>query len=101
MTQANVLTAKRQQMKKKQDLKRERLEAIAAIQHEIWLSWMEYLFSVSFLNDDRSATIPAKKVARWVKQMNTSYSELSEEEKEEDRKQARKVLATLKGMQKK
>ncbi len=71
-------------------------EKLAANQHEIWASWMEYLFSVSASNNDGTCMIPANKVARWVRQMNTPYSELTEDEKESDREQADKVLETLK-----
>lgn len=71
-------------------------EKLATVQHDIWISWMEYLFSVSIDNNDGTYTIPADKVARWVRQMSTPYSKLSEDEKNSDREQADKVLETLK-----
>ena len=71
------------------------IEAIAAIQHEIWSHWMKYLFSqcpdVAF----GIKCIPADKVERWMRQMETPYAELSEKEKESDRDQARKVMEAL------
>ena len=67
-------------------------EAIAAVQHDIWAHWMEYQFSKCIQNDDGSLTIPAASVLRWVRQVNLSYAELPENERESDRHQADKVL---------
>jgi hypothetical protein len=74
------------------------LDIIAAIQHEIWSHWMEYLFSISILNSDGTYTIPSDKVSRWLRQLNTSYYELTEAEKESDRDQATKVLVAFKSI---
>jgi len=68
------------------------LEEISDVQHEIWSHWMKYLFEVSQDNPDGSVTIPAEKVKRWRKQMNTKYSELNDKERESDREQAVKVI---------
>jgi hypothetical protein len=70
-------------------------EKLAENQHEIWVHWMEYLFSVSNQNEDGSYTIPVDKVSRWKRQMMTPFSELTEQEKESDREQADKILAIL------
>lgn len=70
-------------------------EALAAVQHDIWAHWHRYVISVSAQNPDGSLTIPADKVERWARQMNTSYQELSEKERESDRDQADKILARL------
>lgn len=70
-------------------------EQLAAIQHSIWAHWMKYLFSVCVRNQDGSATIPADLVQRWMQQIITSYDELSEQEKDSDREQADKILATI------
>lgn len=72
-------------------------EQLAAIQYKIWSHWMRYLFSVCVCNEDASITIPSDTAARWIKQMNTSYSDLSEQQKESDRHQADKVIAVLRG----
>ena len=82
-------------MVKKDMLLREKL---AITQHEIWVNWMEYLFSVSVNNNDGTYTIPAEKVTHWVRQVNTPYSKLTENEKESDREQADKVIKTLKSI---
>lgn len=72
-----------------------RLVALADVQHEIWSHWMKYLFEVSIQNDDGTVTIPADKVENWKRQMITTYSDLSDQEKKSDIEQAEKVLAVL------
>ena len=72
-------------------------EELAATQHDIWAYWMGYLFGVCDENGDGSITIPERFVKRWKRQAVTHYAFLSEEEKESDRRQADKVLATLGG----
>ena len=67
-------------------------EELAAIQHDIWAHWMHYLFSVSRQNPDGSYTIPADKVERWLRQMETGYADLEEAERDSDREQADKIL---------
>lgn len=70
-------------------------EDLANTQHEIWAHWMKYLFQCCQLNEDGSMTIPADKVSRWKRQIETAYSQLSDSEKESDRHQADKVLDIL------
>lgn len=69
------------------------LERLAALAHSQWSGWMEYLFSKCQFNSDGTATIPTWGVERWKRQINTPYEELSEPEKESDRKEARKFIA--------
>ncbi len=71
------------------------LNKIAAIQHQIWSHWMEYLFDVSVQNEDGSVTIPASKVSRWKRQMSMNYDDLSDSEKLSDIEQAMKVIAEI------
>lgn len=70
-------------------------EALADISHDIWTHWMRWQFSVCTQNEDGSLTIPAEKVARWLRQMGTDYADLSEREKDSDREQADKILVVL------
>lgn len=70
-------------------------EALADISHDIWVHWMRWQFSVCTRNDDGSLTIPADKVERWQRQIDTPYAELSEREKDSDREQADKILGVL------
>ena len=58
---------------------------MAEIQHGIWSHWMKYQFS-KCLSSLGERIIIKGLVERWTKQMNTPYNELSEEEKESDRK---------------
>lgn len=69
------------------------IEALANLAHEQWSGWMEYLFEKSTKNTDGTVTIPKWAVDRWKKQMTTPYAELTEEEKESDRVEARKMLS--------
>lgn len=77
-----------------------REEALAALAHEQWSGWMEYLFGKCVWRDrgdgSNEPAIPQEFADRWIRQMNTPYAGLSEEEKESDRVEARKVLALLK-----
>lgn len=70
-------------------------EAAADVQHQIWAHWMKYVFSICPQQEDGSVIIPADKVERWKRQVNTPYQDLSEKEKESDRHQADKVLSAL------
>ena len=67
-------------------------EKLAALAHRQWSGWMKYLFSKSIQNPDGSVTIPLWAVDRWKRQIDTRYSELSEEEKQSDRNEADRVL---------
>lgn len=67
-------------------------ERFAELCHKQWSGWMEYLFSKSVNNDDGTVLIPSWAVERWKRQMNTDYSDLSEDEKESDRREAEKII---------
>ncbi|MBN2592119.1 MAG: hypothetical protein JXA81_01330 [Sedimentisphaerales bacterium] len=56
---------------------------------------MTHLFRVSSRNADGSFTIPADKVMRWERQIDTPYARLADNEKKSDREQAEKVLNVL------
>lgn len=78
------------------------LEELANLCHEQWSGWMEYLFSKSYhiVDEDDEKTgdmrIPKKLVDRWKRQMNTEYKSLPENEKESDKKEARKIISLIK-----
>lgn len=67
----------------------ELIEKLASIEHDRWSRWQSYVHKNSILNEDGSLTIPKYFVDRWTRQINTPYDELSESEKESDRKEAR------------
>ena len=71
------------------------LNRLADMTHEVWAHWMRYLFSVSVQNEDGSVTIPADKVERWKRQMDTNYYDLTEREQRSDISQAKKYLAVF------
>jgi hypothetical protein len=77
------------------NLLHELLEPLAAIEHERWSHWQQYLHSKCVLQPDGSLLIPADLVARWEKQVDAKYDELSEHETESDREQVRKYLTVI------
>jgi hypothetical protein len=68
------------------------VEAGAALEHERWARWQAYLFSRCVRNADGSMTISRDDVEHWQQQIKTPYSQLSEVEKESDRKESRSYL---------
>ncbi|KKU25873.1 MAG: hypothetical protein UX38_C0013G0008 [Microgenomates group bacterium GW2011_GWC1_46_16] len=58
-------------------------EELAALEHEQWAHWTEYMLAHS----------SPENVKRWVAQCATPYSELSEKEKDSDRKWADVILS--------
>jgi len=72
-------------------------ENLAALAHEQWSGWMEYLFEKSFKNEDGTVTMPKWAVDRWSRQMKTSYKDLSLQEQDSDRIEADKFLKVLDG----
>ena len=66
-----------------------KLEKMADKVHESWANWQSWLHSICIKNEDGSLTIPKSRVERWERQIKTKYAELSEEEKESDRNEAR------------
>jgi transcription elongation factor Elf1 len=64
-------------------------EKLAAIEHDRWSGWMRYqekcLLSAE-VNDHRT---------RWARQVQDAYADLSEREKESDRKEVRRTLGAL------
>jgi len=61
------------------------LEQLAALEHEQWAKWTRHFLE--------NAT--PENLARWKRQTETPYDQLSEEEKDADRVWARRVLAQL------
>lgn len=72
----------------------EPVEELADLVHEIWADWMKYMFSKGIHHMGRW-TMPSDLRQRWQRQMNTSYAELSEDEKESDREIALRILHLL------
>ncbi len=77
-------------------------EELSKLCHEQWSNWMKYLFSKCkdewhpiYRFKTGNLIIPKEFVDRWTRQMNTEYKDLSEEEKESDRKEADKFLTII------
>jgi hypothetical protein len=67
-------------------------ERVANLCHEQWSGWMEYLFSKCAHKPKGDFIIPSNLVKRWKRQVDTPYEDLSEEEKDSDRKEADKFV---------
>jgi len=75
--------------------KEELIEQLADKQHAHEACWMQYLFSSCDPNPDGSLTIPCGLVDRWQKQIDTSYSDLSERKKRADRDEVAHILSII------
>ena len=77
-------------------------ELLADYAHSSWSSWMKYLFSKTypmyeqFDKENGDVVIPKECVDRWKRQMETAYKDLSEKEKDSDRKEADKMIHIMK-----
>lgn len=71
------------------------IEEGAALEHERWAGWQKYMFSKGVKYPDGDFHLPSELYERWLRQINTPYSELSEAEKESDRKEVRKYLPLI------
>lgn len=81
------------------------VEKGADLEHDRWARWQKYFFSKCKIkslhevggNDDRYVyfALPKDLYERWTRQIETPYADLSEEEKESDRKEARTYLPLL------
>lgn len=68
------------------------IEKLADYEHDRWSRWQNYVFNVSLKNKDGSVTIPKYYVDRWQRQINTLYKDLTESEKDSDRKEAIRIV---------
>lgn len=73
------------------DNKDELREKLAAIEHERWSDWQKYMQSLATPDFNQEAetlfTYTTTQFARWNKQIETPYSELSDREKASDMEQ--------------
>jgi len=86
-------------------LEEEFIEKGAYLEHDRWSKWQSYFFSKCSVKpqsqvngmDDRYVylALPKDLYERWVRQMDTSYTDLSEQEKEYDRIEVRKYIPLL------
>lgn len=71
-------------------------DKLAGYAHEAWSGWMKYIFSKSYKRANGDIVIPKWAVERWIRQSNTKYSELPEEEKKSDLDESDKILKIIK-----
>ena len=71
-------------------------EQLAELAHEQWTGWMRHLYSKCQTSGNGDyMLIPKLWWTRWLRQMDTRFGDLSDAEKESDRKEADRVLALL------
>ena len=73
----------------------ELIEVLADIEHKRWASWQRHVFSKCEMREDGTAVIPAWAVTNWKRQCETNYADLSESEKESDRREVRNTLKAM------
>ena len=71
------------------------LDRLAAVEHDRWAHWQQYLHDQCQRTHDGSLVIPAELVKRWSAQIETPYAELSVAERESDRDQVRRYLPLI------
>ncbi|MFD6152310.1 hypothetical protein [Streptomyces sp. NPDC060243] len=71
------------------------IDRLAAIEHDRWAHWQQYLHDQCERRDDGSLVIPAELVSRWEEQIRTPYEELAPEVQESDREQVQRYLPTV------
>lgn len=71
------------------------MDILADIEHNRWSHWQKYMHDKCQRQKDGSLVIPADLVAQWDRQINTPFSDLSEDEKDSDRDQVRKYLPAV------
>lgn len=81
------------------------IEKGADIEHDRWAKWQKYFFSKCQIKpqsevggmDDRYVylALPKDLYERWNRQIETKYSDLSEQEKESDRVEVRKYIPLI------
>ncbi|HXI18066.1 MAG TPA: hypothetical protein VNM48_17010 [Chloroflexota bacterium] len=62
-------------------------ERLAAIEHQQWVDWQRYFHSKCQRNPDGSLTVPAGYVTALDRLIDTSYQQLPEDQKQNDRKE--------------
>jgi len=71
------------------------VENLASVEHDRWAHWQRYMHSKAERRPDGSLILPAELVERWETQISTSYTNLSDAEKESDREQVRRYLPLI------
>ena len=81
----------------KQEAVEEFIEKGANLEHDRWVRWQKWCHRI--LRENCPSPELEKVLERWDRQIATPYSELSEQEKESDRKETRNYVPLLKSYQ--
>lgn len=73
----------------------DRIEATSELMHDIWSRWWLYVMAKAKINKKGELVIPQTYTERWNRQLQTPYMQLSEAEKESDRKLAYEILSLV------
>ncbi|WP_080716269.1 hypothetical protein [Xanthomonas arboricola] len=71
------------------------LEALAAIEHERWAHWQQFMHDQGKRLPDGSLVLPPELIAKWDRLIDTPYVQLTSEEQESDRDQVRRYLPVI------
>jgi hypothetical protein len=71
------------------------VETLAAIEHQRWAHWQQYVHANGKRQPDGSLVLPADLVRRWDNQIATAFADLSESEKQSDREQVGRYLPLI------
>ncbi len=74
----------------------ELIEQLADKEHASWSHWMDYLFSKCKSTVEGDVIIPCDLAWRWSQQADTSYADLTEQEKQSDRDEVVHILPIIK-----
>lgn len=83
---------------KKEDIEQQlvaSIDMLAAVEHQRWAHWQNYLHSEGTKLADGSLLLPPDLVARWEKQIQIPFENLSDDEKESDREQVQKYIPVV------
>lgn len=69
--------------------------ALSEVMHEIWSGWAKDVLDNCWVAPDGTHMISKDRVDRWKKQIGTEFQKLTEEEKELDRVEARKIVRAV------
>lgn len=67
----------------------------AELEHARWARWQAHVFARATKNQDGSYTISASDAERWQRQIDADYKDLSEPEKESDRREVREYIPLI------
>lgn len=71
------------------------LQKLAAVEHERWSHWQQYMHDKGERRPDGSLTLPPEMVRQWDQQIRTAYADLSPTEQESDQEQVQRYLPVL------